>query len=313
MKYNTLSRLLRATFFSAAITLLASCGGGGDGGTTKFSYSDFVVIGASLSDTGNVSAATKGASPGAAPNYFGGRWSNGTLWIENVAANYSKAITPSLLGGKNYAYGGAKTCALPSVTSSVPDMCDQTTQYLAAVSNTADVKALYVIDATSVGNEINAVIQSGGALASTLITTTAPANVIAVMQRLYNAGARRFLVLNAPDVGATPLYLNGAFAGAGSTATALSTAYNTTLSTSLDTFTTSNPAAIITRFDTFATNKDIASNPSKYGITDTTHACTQGAAPATICATPDTFAYWDTFHPTKVVGKIISDAISGII
>ncbi len=104
MQMSALSRGLRTISISILVVLLASCGGG----YGSYKYNGFVVIGASLSDTGNVSAATGGASPGAAPNYFGGRWSNGLLWIENVAASYGKTVTPSLLGGKNYAYGGAK-------------------------------------------------------------------------------------------------------------------------------------------------------------------------------------------------------------
>jgi outer membrane lipase/esterase len=310
MNSNRIVRWLSALSFSLVAVLLASCG---DNGANKFQYSGFVVIGASLSDTGNVFAATSGTSPGAAPNYFGGRWSNGPLWIENVAANYGKSAQASLLGGSNYAYGGAKTCAIPNVTSSVPDMCDQATQYLAAVVNKADATTLYVIDATSVGNEINTVISSGGALPSSLITTTAPANVIAIIQRLYDAGARRFLVANSTNVGATPLYLSGAFAGAGPTATTLATGFNATLGASLDKFVTQNPAANIARLDTFALFNTIVANPSAYGIDNTTSACTQGPAPAAICATPDTYTFWDTFHPTKIIGKIFSNTTLSII
>lgn len=310
MYFKLLPRLLSAMSLSLVVALLASCGGSG---SRESQYSGFVVIGASLSDTGNVFVATGGTLPGTSPNYIGGRWSDGPLWIENVAASYGKNAKASLLGGNNYAYGGAKTCALPNVTSSVPDMCDQTTQYLAAVANTADANTLYVIDATSVGNEINAVIASGGALPSSLVTTTAPANVISVMQRLYNAGARKFLVSNSSNVGITPLYLSGQFAGAGTTATALASGFNATLTTSLDTFATANPAASIARLDTFALIDKVVKNPTVYGINNTTSACTQGPAPAAICATPDTFTFWDTFHPTKIIGTIISNAVLTII
>jgi phospholipase/lecithinase/hemolysin len=288
MRMSAITRSMRTVSISILAVLLASCGGGGGG---KYQYNGFVVIGASLSDTGNVSAATSGASPGAAPNYFGGRWSNGTLWIENVASSYGKTVMPSLLGGKNYAYGGAKTCAITGVTSSVPDMCVQTTQYLTAVSNVADAGTLYVIDASSVGNEINTVIGSGGALASTLITTTAPANVITLMQRLYTAGARRFLVVNVPDVGKSPLYLTGQLAGAGPTGTALANGFNAALASSLTTFATTNSGASVARLDAFALISTIIASPAAYGFNNTTAACTLGAAPAAICATPDTYVF----------------------
>jgi outer membrane lipase/esterase len=310
MYLNRVSRWLSALSLALVAALLAGCG---DNRTNKIQYSGFVVFGASLSDTGNVFVATGGTLPGAAPNYIGGRWSDGPLWIENVAASYGKNVKASLLGGNNYAYGGAKTCALPNVTSSVPDMCDQATQYLAAVANKADANTLYVIDATSVGNEINAVIASGGGLPSSLVTTTAPANVIAIIQRLYNAGARKFLVSNSSNVGITPLYLSGQFAGMGGTATELASDFNATLTTSLDTFATANPAASIARLDTFALIDKIVKDPLPYGINNTTSACTQGPTPAAICATPDTFTFWDTFHPTKIIGTIISNAVLTII
>jgi outer membrane lipase/esterase len=309
MRISALVNTLRVASISLFIVLLSSCGGSSDN-----KYSGFVVIGASLSDTGNVSAATSGATPGAAPNYFGGRWSNGVLWIENLATKYGLTVTPSLLGGKNYAYGGAKTCTITGVTSSVPDMCTQTTQYLAAVSNVANPGDLFVIDASTVGNDINAVIGSGGLLPSSLITTTAPANVISVMQRLYTAGARRFLVVNVPNVGATPLYTSGYFGSTGAaTGTTLAQGFNTTLTSSLNTFASTNPGSVLFRLDAYAISSTINANPTAYGLNNVTQACTTGAAPAAICATPDTYAYWDTFHPTKVVGVIIGNAAAALV
>ncbi len=192
-------------------------------------------------------------------------------------------------------------------------MCDQTTQYLAAVSNVANEATLYVIDASSVGNEINTVIGSGGALPSTLITTTAPANVINLMQRLYTAGARRFLVVNVPDVGKSPLYLSGVLAGAGPTGTALANGFNAALASSLTTFATTNSSASIARLDAYSLFSSLLASPATYGFTNVSAACTLGAAPATICATPDTYVFWDQFHPTKTTGKIIQDLALSLI
>src|SRR5437660_8377950 len=57
-----------------------------------------VVFGDSLSDVGNVYAAT-GSPP--AP-YYPGRYSNGPIWVERLAANLGlPAPTPSLLGGND--------------------------------------------------------------------------------------------------------------------------------------------------------------------------------------------------------------------
>lgn len=183
-----------------------------------YKYSQVVVFGASLSDTGNVFAATGGKTPGPAPYYFGGRWSNGPLWIENVAAKVGKTVTRSSAGGTNFAYGGAKTCALAGVEPAVPDMCTQVALFLGATGGKADSEALYVIDAASVGSNMLAVLGSGGAIPNSAVTAAAPADTAAMMQ-LYNAGARHFLVRNVPDVGATPYVKSlGAQASAGATA-----------------------------------------------------------------------------------------------
>ena len=122
----------------AAAALVAGC----SDTASYYKYSQVVVFGASLSDTGNVFAASGGKTPGPAPYYFGGRWSNGPLWIENVAAEVGKTVTRSSAGGTNFAYGGAKTCGITGVTSSVPDMCTQVALFLGATGGKADSEAL---------------------------------------------------------------------------------------------------------------------------------------------------------------------------
>ena len=65
-----------------------------------------IVFGDSLSDTGNVFDVF--GIP-AAPN-FQGRFSNGPVWVEGLAAGLgAPAPMPSRNGGTNYAYGGAET------------------------------------------------------------------------------------------------------------------------------------------------------------------------------------------------------------
>src|SRR5436190_1992927 len=68
-----------------------------------------VVFGDSLSDTGNVYAATGQQQPD--PNsYYMGRRSNGPVWVERLAVRLGIAPpTPSLLGGSNNAFIGATT------------------------------------------------------------------------------------------------------------------------------------------------------------------------------------------------------------
>lgn len=295
---------MQLILISALVALLASCGGSSN---DRFAYSDFIVFGASLSDTGNVYMATNGSDPGSSPSYYLGRWSNGPLWIDDVAKSYGKDVKAALLGGTNYAYGGAKTCAISGVTSNVPDICKQIDQYLYAVSNKASPNALYVIDASAVGNEITEVL--AGAATSSQITTTAPMNVANDLQTLYAAGARRFLVTNVPDVGATPL-IQGYGATAVATATNLSSAFNIALNNALNDFSSSNPNVLIYKADFYEVLKKIKASPSIYGISNINDACQINGS---ICSTPDTYLYWDDFHPTQTIGNIISSYVLGFI
>ena len=71
-------------------------------------FSDLYVFGDSLSDVGNLSAATLGFLPGS--DYFDGRYSNGPVYAELLAEKLGlEPLRRSGEGGNNFAYGGAST------------------------------------------------------------------------------------------------------------------------------------------------------------------------------------------------------------
>ena len=66
-----------------------------------------VSFGDSLSDVGNTYLAA-GTPP--SPPYYNGRYSNGPIWLDDLASKLGVgAITPSLAGGLDNAWGGAQT------------------------------------------------------------------------------------------------------------------------------------------------------------------------------------------------------------
>src|ERR1017187_6153806 len=71
----------------------------------KPTYDNLIVFGDSYCDVGNIFVATGGAEP-AAP-YFAGRFSNGPIWLDHVAGFLRLPLKASLLGGTDYAFGGA--------------------------------------------------------------------------------------------------------------------------------------------------------------------------------------------------------------
>jgi outer membrane lipase/esterase len=260
-------------------------------------YSQLIVFGASLSDNGNAVSIVPGLFPGAP--YYPGRASNCLLWIDLVAADLGNEVKPFVNGGTNYAVGGARTCEISGTSVNPFDMCNQVALYLAATLNRADASALYVIDAASVGNNIFAVINNG--LSNSEITTQAPTDIAKMMDKLYNAGARKFLVTNVPDVGATP---RGQGLPSPATATALSNGFNGTLNNELANFRASHSGADV-RLADFKSAVAITT-----GFTNTTDPCVVNLI---ACATPDTYTYWDNLHPTAATGRNMAKAALAVL
>ncbi len=284
---------LQISLVALTASLLLGCSGGKSGDT----YSQIVVFGASLSDNGNAASVVPGLFPGAP--YYAGRASNGLLWIDVVAADLGNEVKPFVNGGTNYAVGGARTCEISGTSPNPFDMCYQTNLYLAAVLNRADASALYVVDAATVGNNIFAVINNG--LSHSEITTTAPTDIAKIMDKLYKAGARQFLVTNVPDVGATP---RGQGLPSPATATALSNGFNGTLNNELANFRASHSGADV-RLADFKSAVAITT-----GFTNTTDPCVVNLV---ACATPDTYTYWDNLHPTAATGRNMAKAALAVL
>src|SRR5580658_5393666 len=73
------------------------------------------AFGDSLSDVGNVYSAV--GIP-ASPPYYQGEFSNGPVWVQDLAAGLGlPALQPSRLGGTDYAYGSGETAPEPFNTS----------------------------------------------------------------------------------------------------------------------------------------------------------------------------------------------------
>jgi outer membrane lipase/esterase len=256
-------------------------------------YSQLVVFGDSLSDTGNINAFTGGVP---FPPYATGRFSNGPVWVETLAAGLGLAANPSLLGGTNYAYGGAPT-GLP-VASSSPSLTDQVNlQYLPTLGlGGADPNALYIV--WGGGNDVRA-----GNITSSV------ANLSAIITTLAGAGAVNFLVPNLPNVGLTPEAQAGGPAAVAA-ATFLSTTFNAQLAAALPGLQTSLGIDIRT-VDVFGFLNGVIANPSAYGISNTTARCYSGitgvGGPGTVCANPDEYLFWDGIHPTAAAHAALGE------
>jgi outer membrane lipase/esterase len=315
--FDSIRRTARWYAAIAATLLLISCGGSNDTPEAPPFGKTTVVFGASVSDTGNACALSASSCP-PAPPYATGRASNGPLWVETVAARYGATATPSLLGGYNYAYGGATTGTVPgtTVTTRPPSMAAQMDQYLARVNYQVNPQTLVILDGITVGNNIaDALTQAlgGNANAPTAVLTAAVTDMVTIMTRMYAAGARTIVVLNSVNIGKTPRItaLNNPVATA--VATQMSQQFNGALAQQMAILKAASPGLNLLLVDSYAFEAGVQANPAANGFTNVTAACFVASPAPSVCATPDTYYYWDTFHPTYATGQKLAAEVIRVI
>ena len=256
-------------------------------------YTGMYVFGDSLSDIGNVYTAT-GATVPPFP-YYEGRFSNGPTYAEDLAGKLGLTLAPSVLGGNNYAWGGAT--AGPGSTVSVPSLGDQVATYR-ALPGAADAGALYVLWAG--GNDLRANPTAAGIGA-------ALNGISGAMQGLYAEGARNFLVMNLPNLGLTP---ESRAKDVSAAATAGSATFNSYFNGMIAGLQGNLVGSNIRTLDTFALISSIAANPAGAGLSNVTDAC---LGVSTICANPDKYLFWDGIHPTAAGHRLIADAAFNVL
>ncbi len=295
---------LQSVFAAASIALLASCSDRDSTGPNATPlFKTMYVFGASLDDTGNACNASAATCPPAP--YATGRYSNGPLYVELIANKYGATVTPSRTGGTNYAYAGARTGPIAGTNQAVPNMVQQVATFLATPNNGERDRALFVLDGATVGNDITDALVIGvvNPTAAAAVISASVSNIVAMVNQLYAGGARHILLFNSTDIGRTPqVRALGAVAIAG--ATALSTQFNTALAAQLPAL-RSNSGLNIYLVDLGALTTEVFTTPATFGFTNLTQPCVV-LAPASVCAAPDTYFFWDSFHPTAATGRLVS-------
>jgi phospholipase/lecithinase/hemolysin len=245
-------------------------------------YTNLFVFGDSYCDVGNIFAATGGAEP-AAP-YYNGRFSNGPIWVDHVAGFLGVPFKASLLGGTDYAFGGAWVTAPQSIPGgTIPSVPQQVELYLSQNGGKADPHALYILEGG--GNDIlGTTTGSPNALGFQIALGIADSELM-----LREAGARHFLIPNLFDVGLLP-----AAAGNVSFATAASAATNQWVNTLLS-FEEAIEGIQIMRIDVFSLLNAVETDPTHFGFTNMTDPCLT----TVVCADPDHTFFWDVHHPTE--------------
>lgn len=285
MKLKSMLLCLCGTVLACGLTTPAQAAG----------YSDLIVFGDSLTDSGNM-AADEGVDAGqviTANDYYpwnpyaGGAYSNGPIWAEALALRMSlPALLPSSAGGGNFAYAFAKVL---SPGSSKPySLPTQVGQYLARQSASADPNALYVL-AGGANDLFFARHTAAGTAAAASLNARFSKATGDMVDTLQAAGARHIVVWNVPNLALTPGLLSEGAAVSGNAAL-LAQGMNASLAQRLA---TEGPEVQV--FDVYGLWAQwIAAGPGASGFENLSDAC---GAPSNQCDAKHAL-FWDAIHPT---------------
>ena len=280
-------------------------------------YSALYVFGDSLSDPGNAyvligqSAVPPFEPVPSAPYEIGDfHFSNGRTWIEYLAPrlNLRRGSLPAFERPRrfgNYAIGGSR---LRPGTSPLQTFAGQVGIFFFNLRGTAPGDALYAVEfgGNDIRDAIEAAFTDPTLATSFTILDEAVAAEAAGVSDLYAAGARHFLVMNAPNLALVP---ESTTAGPDRVAAALlmSATFNTDLAEAMEDLEATLPGIDIRVFDTFALLSDITANPSIFGFDNVVDPClTFFVTVDVFCDNPNRYLFWDFIHPTTAAHRVVA-------
>lgn len=279
-------------------------------------FTNVYIFGDSLSDSGNNAAvfASLPSPPGPTPvpvagntfvptfPYASGHYTDGAVWAQSFATYFGVSAAPSLLGGTDYAYGGARTG--PAAAGFPPSLLDQLASFLTPLgAGGVPADALFVIagGGNNARDALTAAAAAGSpADAANIISAAAlgfAADTLSMVQQLLAAGADDIVVWTAPDIGVVPA-VRALGAGAMGLGSAVAGAMNSALATALA------PFLDVRLFDINAVLAQVIAAPADFGIANYTDACAARAD-----CDPSTYLFWDGIHPTSAGHALIAQAM----
>ncbi|MBR8064908.1 SGNH/GDSL hydrolase family protein [Burkholderia ambifaria] len=350
-------RTAQVAIAGAALALLAACGGGDDNNSASNTppsgvKMQIVSFGDSLSDAGTYSQIKLG--------FGGGRFTTnpGQVWTQNVAQYYGDTLQPAnqggfgiplqATGGLGYAQGGSRVTLQPGIghaDASVPNadyaqatttpIADQVKQYL---TQHGSFNSGQIVLVNGGANDIFYQAQVAQAQGNTPAAQLAAAQAIGLaaqqlgglVQQIVAAGATHVFVSNVPDIGGTPLALQG---GTQAVFTQLSGLFNQTLAGTLaalkvdktkyallDTFTWQDGVAAnyqangfaVSNTDTGCNLKAMVAAATQYGVANATaFGSSLFCSPQTytVANADQTYMFADLVHPTTRLHLLFSQFV----
>ena len=265
-------------------------------------FSQMVIFGDSLSDMGNVKDSIMNMP--AVPPYWQGRFSNGPVWAEYVAAELGLSLQHGTGSGEgnNRAYGGSQSGQGYSYIL-LPNTGTQINNYLANVHSSFNSTDLVVI--WSGGNDF---------LYGLANANTTHANMVSHVEAVIQAGANNILLPNLPPLELTPEVRNKSSNQQQQIAAGISS-YNSALASSMPTLASTHGVDIML-VDTHSMFYDFMHNSTYLGLTNLVDMACQSSGsilPLPICnsgdpvvSNVDEYVFFDKAHPTAAMHELIS-------
>lgn len=275
-------------------------------------FSELIVFGDSLSDTGNLASLSPIDFPWP---YYDNRVSNGPLAVDVLAterqlsADASQHLV-SQSGGGNFAVDGANAGG-----SNFEDLSVQLQAHLERQGDQVAGSALYVVMIG--GNDLRDARNKESAAEAEAIVDNAVAAIRQTLSTLLQKGAAKILVVNAPDIGRIPETLEKAKQDPSVVArsTLLSLRFNSALGAVVDSLQSQFGEALV-EFDLFNYFNRLLENAANYGFTNTEEGCFN---PENYSFHPDCFSFpdirfdrfvfFDSIHPTEKTHRLIGEAL----
>jgi phospholipase/lecithinase/hemolysin len=248
------------------------------------SFSSIVVYGDSLSDNGNLYAATGGLVPGSP--YVNGEFSNGPVAVQQLSTLLNAPLEDFAFGGATTGVGNIGDGGTPTSFGALhlPGMETELAASAGLVPPATIPSSLFIVwgGADDFESLLNPTVGQSQTAAQSAAT-----NIDGIVAALQMEGATNILVPNLPNLGSTPEF-NGNAA-----AIAYSNSFDAALGATL-------PSGA-TLFDTDALFNSILTTPGAYGFTDTTTPCISAAANPACTG----YLFFDDIHPTTAADTIL--------
>ena len=293
--------------------------------TARQALDGIVVFGTSLSDPGNAFALTHETTtppydaldpflvPSASYSVGGQHFTNGATWVEQLAQPLGLAgnARPAFGNGNRAAANFAIGSTRARNTFAGPTLAFQIGTYLASVNGQASPEDWHLIEmgGNDVRDALFAALSGGNANAVIAQATEAIGDGISL---LYAAGARRFLVWNAPNIGSTPAagILDATIPiDVRSLAGLLTLSFNAALQAELTPL-EALPGIEILDFDAFQTFNGFVAAPGVFGLSVVNAPCVTPNVAPFHCDNPDEYLFWDGVHPTRAAHGLFAEAVA---